>query len=62
MWDRDISVCVAMDYELDGRGSIHGRGKRFVYSPHRPHRLWGPPSLLSSGYRSYFPGGKADVV
>jgi hypothetical protein len=25
----------------------------------RPDRLWGPPSLLYSGYRRAFPGGKA---
>jgi hypothetical protein len=25
----DSSVCIAMGYRLDSRGSIHGRGKRF---------------------------------
>jgi hypothetical protein len=37
-------------YGLDGRDSIPGRDKRFVSTPQRPDRLWGPPSLLSNGY------------
>jgi hypothetical protein len=28
-------------------GSIPGRDKRFLPTPQRPDRLWGPPSLLS---------------
>jgi len=39
-------------------GSVMGF---FFSSPPQPHRFWGPPSLLSSGYRggAPFPRGKA---
>jgi hypothetical protein len=40
---------------LRNRGSITGRGKRFVSSPQRPDRLW----VLYMGTRGSFPGGKA---
>jgi hypothetical protein len=48
---RNSSVGIASDYWLTGRSSIPGRGKRFLSTPQRPDRLWGPPSLLSKGYR-----------
>jgi hypothetical protein len=32
-------------------------GSRIFPSPHRPNRLWDPPSLLSSGYRGLFTRG-----
>jgi hypothetical protein len=39
-----------MSYGLDDPGSIPGMA-RFVFSPQRPDRLWGLPSLLSNGYQ-----------
>jgi hypothetical protein len=38
------SVGVATGYELDGWGSIRGRGKSFFFTPQRPDRFWGPAS------------------
>jgi hypothetical protein len=35
---------------------LQGLGKFFSASP-RPDRLWGPPSLLSSGYQGFLPPG-----
>jgi hypothetical protein len=54
----DNIVCAATAYELDGRGSIPGRGKRFFCTPQRPDRLWGPPSLISNVYLGFSLGVK----
>jgi hypothetical protein len=40
--------------------SRKGQGREFLSSPYR-NRLWGPPNLLSNGYRRFFPlESKAD--
>jgi hypothetical protein len=40
-----------LGFELDDRDSIRSRGRESFSSPPRTDRLWGPPSLLSHGYR-----------
>jgi hypothetical protein len=47
---RDSAVGIATGYGLDDRGD----GVRFMVgsrSPSRPDWFWGPPNLLSNGYR-----------
>jgi hypothetical protein len=51
-WDSVSSI--ATGYGLDDQGV------RIISSRHRPDRFWGPPGLLSNGYRGALsPGGKA---
>ena len=54
MWSRDISVCIATGYGLDGLGIESRWGRDFRT---RPDRLWGPPSLPYNGYWVFL-GGK----
>jgi hypothetical protein len=54
------SVGIATGYGMDGRG-VGVRvpvGARSFSSPRHPDRFWGPPSLLSNGYRGPFPRTK----
>jgi hypothetical protein len=56
---RDSAVGIATGYGLDDRGvGVRSPvGVRIFSSPRRPDRFWGPPSLLSNGYRVLFPRG-----
>jgi len=40
---------------LDDQVLSPGRGWEFFSSPLHPDQLWGPLSLLSNGYRGFFP-------
>jgi hypothetical protein len=57
---RDSAVGIATGYGLvDQRVRVRVPFvARIFTSPCRPDRLWGPPSLLSNGYRGTFLGGK----
>jgi hypothetical protein len=51
---RGSPIGIASGFDLDGRVSFPGNGKRFFSMPQQPDRLWGTPSLLSSGFIHYW--------
>jgi hypothetical protein len=58
-WSRNSAVGIATGYGMDDRG-VGDRfpvRSRIFYSPCLPNRLWGPPNLLSNGYRGLLPCG-----
>jgi hypothetical protein len=54
---RNTAVGIATRYGLDGPGFETQWGGRDICT--RPHRPRGPPSLMYTGYRVSFSGGKA---
>jgi hypothetical protein len=55
---RSFLLQILHEYENNMKNSPV-RCWEFFFSPPRPDLLWGPPSLLSSGYWGSSPGGKA---
>jgi hypothetical protein len=56
-WDGEVGT--ANGYGLDDRevGVRAPVGARYFSLPRRPGRFWGPPNLLSNGYRGIFTQG-----
>jgi hypothetical protein len=54
----NITVDVTAGYGLDGPASVPDSA-RFLSSPQCPDRFWGPPSLLSNGYRGLYLRGQS---
>jgi hypothetical protein len=57
-WKVQSGVDIATSSGRTVEGSCPGKDERFFWSPKRPGRLWGPPSLLFSGHWRFFPGWK----
>jgi hypothetical protein len=54
---RDSAVVIATCCQLDSRGLIPSRGKKFLPTPQHPDWFQGPTSLLSNGYQRPFQWG-----
>jgi hypothetical protein len=59
MWSVLLGKRRETNYGLDGRGSIPGRDEIFLFFITGLDWLWGPPSLISNGYRGLFPRGQS---
>jgi hypothetical protein len=55
---RDLSVFIATGYGLDGRGSILGRGRVYLFSTASNPLLEAHPASYPMDTRKAFPGDK----
>lgn len=53
------SRCSDQATGLEDPGFDSGQGQENLCLPKRPHRLWGSPSFVFGGYRSFLPGGSS---
>jgi hypothetical protein len=56
-WDSAVGIETGYGLDDGGVGVRVPVGSRIFPSPHCPHWMWGPPSLLIYGYQGLFPQG-----
>jgi hypothetical protein len=61
-WSRNEKVDAATSYELEGRYSIPGKGKKCFCIPQSPDRLWNSLGLLSKNTGVCFPAAEPLVL